>query len=123
MSKKIIPLNILFVMIACICIPVSQAEIDTQVEAQEDNGVMNLDCQQLSLELIKKLNEEKLIVTNNDKSNPQRVAEIFESLCEKKEVLIQEQHEILTKKAQEEWFWTHNADKPGNKRLKNLKRH
>jgi hypothetical protein len=94
-------------LIAVICLPVHAQDID-------------LDCETLAEQMIERLSAEGLLVP--DPADGQRARAIGVELCSGAETSAQEQHEVGKQEAMDQWFWENKPDKPGNKRLKNLKR-
>jgi len=92
---------------AFICLPVQAQDID-------------LDCETLAKQMIERLSAEGLLAT--DAADGQRARAIGMELCSGAEASAQQQHEVGKQKALEHWFWEDKPEKPGNKRLKNLKR-
>jgi hypothetical protein len=92
---------------ASICLPVHAQDID-------------LDCETLAEQMIERLSAEGLLAPNA--ADGQRARAIGMELCSGAEASAQQQHEVGKQEALEHWFWEDKPDKPGNKRLKNLKR-
>ena len=90
-----------------ICLPVHAQDID-------------LECEALAKQMIQRLSAEGLLTAESD--DRQRAHEIGVELCSGAEASAQEQHEVGKQEALEHWLWQDKPDKPGNKRLKNLKR-
>ena len=83
-------------------------------------GGINLDCETLSGQMVDRLTEEGLLT----RSEPgrQRALAITLDLCRGTEASARQQHEADKQKALDNWFLEQHPEKPGNRRLKNLKR-
>lgn len=81
---------------------------------------IDLDCETFARQIVGRLDAEGLLVqTVNDR---QRALAISLDLCRGSEASAQQQHEAGKQEALENWFFEDHPDKPGNKRLKSLKR-
>ena len=92
------------------------AVISLPVHAQD----IDLDCEKLAEQMIERLSAEGLLV--EDAAGSQRARAIGMELCGGAEASAQQQHEVGKQEALDHWLWENKPDKPGNKRLKNLKR-
>jgi hypothetical protein len=80
---------------------------------------IDLDCESLSKQMVDRLDAAGLLVqSGNDR---QRALDITMDLCRGTEASAQQQHEAGKQEALENWFFEKQPEKPGNKRLKNLK--
>ncbi|MBT8438436.1 MAG: hypothetical protein KJO91_01830 [Gammaproteobacteria bacterium] len=70
--------------------------------------------------MIERLSAEGLLAP--EAADGQRARAISMELCSGAEASAQQQHEVGKQEALDHWFWENKPDKPGNKRLKNLKR-
>lgn len=83
-------------------------------------GGIDLDCESLSKQMVDRLDAEGLLLqTEPDR---QRALAITLDLCGGAEDSAQQQHETGKQQALDNWFFEERPEKPGNKRLKNLKR-
>ena len=80
---------------------------------------IDLDCETFSKQLVGRLDAEGLLVQSE--TDRQRALTIAQKLCHGTEVSAQQQHEADKQEALENWFFEEQPEKPGNKRLKNLK--
>ena len=94
-------------ILSLVCLPVHAKDID-------------LECEALAEKMIERLSAEGLLT--QEAGDGQRARQIGMELCSGAEASAQEQHEVGKQEALEHWFWQDKPDKPGNKRLKNLKR-
>jgi hypothetical protein len=83
-------------------------------------GDIDLDCETLSAQMIDRLDAEGLLIPTGP--GRQRALAITLELCGGAEESAEEQHEAEKQQALDNWFFEDHPDKPGNKRLKNLKR-
>lgn len=83
-------------------------------------GGIDLDCQRLSKQMIDRLDAEGLLTQSEP--DRQRVRAITLDVCGGAEESAQQQHEAGKQQALDNWFFEERPEKPGNKRLKNLKR-
>jgi len=83
-------------------------------------GGIDLDCEVLSKQMVDRLDDEGLLI----QAEPvrQRALAITQDLCGGAEETAQKQHEADKQQALDNWFFEKHTEKPGNKRLKNLKR-
>jgi hypothetical protein len=81
---------------------------------------IDLDCEALAAQMIERLSTEGLLA--GDAANRQRARAIGVELCGGAEASAQQQHEVGKQEALDMWFLEKRADKPGNVRLRNLKR-
>jgi hypothetical protein len=81
---------------------------------------IDLECEVLAGQMIERLTAEGLLVSGA--ADRQRAQEIGMELCSGAEESAQQQHEVGKKEALDNWFFEERPDKPGNRRLKNLKR-
>lgn len=81
---------------------------------------IDLDCEALSRQMVERLDTAGLLT----KAEPdrQRALAITRDLCSGAEESAQQQHETAKQEALDNWFLEKRPEKPGNKRLKNLKR-
>ena len=82
-------------------------------------GGIDLDCKALSKQMIDRLDAEGLLTRSE--AGRQRALSITLDLCRDTEASAQQQHEAGKQEALENWFFEKHPEKPGNKRLKNLK--
>jgi len=81
---------------------------------------IDLDCETLSEQMVDRLDAEGLLVQTGP--GRQRALAITLALCGGAEESAEEQHEVEKQQALDNWFFEKHPEKPGNKRLKNLKR-
>ena len=81
---------------------------------------IDLDCGTLGAQLIERLSDEGLLAP--DAADGQRARAISMELCSGAEVSAREQHEAGKQEALDNWFLEDRPEKPGNRRLRNLKR-
>ena len=81
---------------------------------------INLDCETLAEQMIERLSAEGLLAP--DATDGERARAIGMEMCSGAEVSAQQQHEVGKQEALDNWFLEERADKPGNRRLRNLKR-
>ena len=81
---------------------------------------IDLDCETLSKQMIDRLAAEGLLAQSEP--DRQRALAITLELCAGAEESVQQQHEDGKQQALDNWFFEKSPEKPGNKRLKNLKR-
>jgi hypothetical protein len=81
---------------------------------------IDLECEELANRMVERLSAEGLLTAAA--ADGRRAREIGLELCGGAEQSAQQQHEAGKQEALEHWFWQDRPDKPGNKRLKNLKR-
>ncbi|MGB5473435.1 MAG: hypothetical protein WBQ78_08150 [Gammaproteobacteria bacterium] len=81
---------------------------------------IDLDCETLSRQIVDRLNTEELLAQSEP--GRQRALAITLDLCRGTEASAQQQHETGKQEALDNWFFEQHPEKPGNKRLKNLKR-
>ena len=92
--------------LALMCVP-AYADID-------------LSCEDLAQRMVDRLAGEGLLT--GSEQGTLRAHEISLSLCSGAQATAQAQHEKDKEEALSNWFWESRADKPGNRRLRNLKR-
>ena len=80
---------------------------------------IDLDCGNFSKQLVDRLDAEGLLVRSEH--DRQSALAITRDLCRGTEASAQQQHEAGKQEALENWFFEKQPEKPGNKRLKNLK--
>ncbi|HYQ71691.1 MAG TPA: hypothetical protein VET88_07165 [Gammaproteobacteria bacterium] len=80
---------------------------------------IDLDCETLSKQMVDRLDAAGLLVPSG--TDKQRALDITMELCRGTEASAQQQHEAGKQEALENWFFEKQPEKPGNKRLKNLK--
>lgn len=90
--------------------------ISLPVHAQD----IDLDCEALAEQMVERLSAEGLLVPQA--ADGQRARAIGLELCSGAEISAQQQHEVSQQEARDNWFFEAQEDKPGNKRLRNLKR-
>jgi len=83
-------------------------------------GGIDLDCETLSKQMVDRLDAEGLLT--QAEPDRQRALAITLDLCGGAEESAQQQHETGKQEALDNWFLEKRPEKPGNKRLKNLKR-
>ena len=81
---------------------------------------INLDCEAFAEQIIERLSAEGLLAP--DAADGQRARAIGMEMCSGAEASAQQQHEVGKQEALDNWFWEEQPEKPGNRRLKNLKR-
>ena len=81
---------------------------------------IDLDCETFSKQLVDRLDAEGLLTRSE--AGRQRALSITLDLCRDTEASAQQQHEAGKQEALENWFFEKHPEKPGNKRLRNLKR-
>jgi hypothetical protein len=81
---------------------------------------IDLDCEALSRQMVDRLDAEGLLAPSQDAR--QRALAITLDLCRGTEASAQQQHEVEKQEALDNWFFEERPEKPGNKRLRNLKR-
>ena len=80
---------------------------------------IDLNCDVLTTTMIKRLNDEGLLINNSD--GQQQAKQIVLSSCMTAENSAQVQLEATKKSWVKNWLLEDTGGKPGNKRLKNLK--
>lgn len=83
-------------------------------------GGIDLDCETLSRQMVERLAAEELLV--HSEAGRQRAFAVTLDLCGGAEASAQQQHEAGKQEALDNWFFEQRPEKPGNRRLKNLKR-
>jgi hypothetical protein len=83
-------------------------------------GGIDLDCETLSEQMVERLDAEGLLIQTE--SGRQRALAITLDLCGGAEESAEQQSEVEKQQALDNWFFEKRPEKPGNKRLKNLKR-
>ena len=83
-------------------------------------GGIDLDCKTLSEQMVGRLEAEGLLIPTE--SGRQRALAITLDLCGGAEESAEQQSEAEKQQALDNWFFEKHPEKPGNKRLKNLKR-
>ena len=83
-------------------------------------GGIDLDCETLSNQMVERLDAEGLLIQTE--SGRQRALAITLDLCGSAEESAEQQSEAEKQQALDNWFFEKSPEKPGNKRLKNLKR-
>jgi len=81
---------------------------------------IDLDCETLSKQMVDRLYAEGLLTQSEP--DRQRALAITLDLCGGAEESAQQQYEAGKQEALDNWFFEKNPEKPGNKRLQNLKR-
>ena len=81
---------------------------------------IDLDCETLSEQMVERLDAEGLLIQTE--SGRQRALAITLDLCGGAEESAEQQSEVEKQQALDNWFFEKHPEKPGNKRLKNLKR-
>jgi hypothetical protein len=81
---------------------------------------IDLDCETLSEQMVDRLAAEGLLI-QAESARPRALA-ITLDLCGGAEVSATQQHEVEKQQVLDNWFFENRPEKPGNKRLKNLKR-
>jgi hypothetical protein len=94
-------------LFAVACLPAHAQDID-------------LDCEVLAEQMIERLSAEGLLVP--EAADGRRARAIGMELCGGAEASAQQQHEVGKQEALDNWFTEKRVDKPGNRRLRNLKR-
>jgi hypothetical protein len=84
-------------------------------------GDIDLQCEALAVKLIGRLTDEGLLTTTGKDAQPRARAIVVE-LCTGTQATAEQQHEAAEKQSLDNWFFKNSSDKPGNIRLKNLKR-
>jgi hypothetical protein len=82
-------------------------------------GGIDLDCGTLSKRMVDRLAAEGLLM--QAEAGRQRALAITRDLCGGAEESAQQQHEAKKQEALDNWFLEKRPEKPGNRRLKNLK--
>jgi hypothetical protein len=82
---------------------------------------IDLQCEELAKRMIERLTAEGLLASSSEEAQ-QRARAIGLELCTGAQATAEEQHEQDKQKALDNWFLEATGDKPGNKRLKDLKR-
>ena len=94
------------------------AFLSTALLAETTKNTIDLNCESQASQLIEQLSQAGLLVAG---SEPQ-ARTISLELCTDAEQSAQAQHEEGKKEAIENWFFESTGGKPGNERLKRLKR-
>jgi len=81
---------------------------------------IDLDCETLSRQMVDRLDAEDLLIQTDPAR--QRALAITLDLCGGAEESAQQQNEEEKRQALDNWFFENHPEKPGNKRLRNLKR-
>jgi hypothetical protein len=84
-------------------------------------AAIDLQCGELAKQMIERFTEEGLLASSAGDVQ-QRARAIGLELCTGAQATAEQQHEQDKQKALDNWFFEATGDKPGNKRLKNLKR-
>lgn len=82
---------------------------------------INLQCEELANRMIERLTAAGLLASSVEDAQ-QRARAIGLELCTGAQATAEQQHEQDKQKALDNWFLEAPGDKPGNKRLKDLKR-
>jgi hypothetical protein len=91
------------------------------VYSTAQGAAIDLQCENLARQLIERLNAEGLLTSSTGDAQ-QRAGAIGLELCTNAQANAEQQHEQDKQKALDNWWLEAPANKPGNKRLKNLKR-
>ncbi len=83
-------------------------------------GDIDLDCTTLSKQMVDRLDAEGLLTQSEP--GRQRARAITLELCGGAEASAKQQHEADKQEVLDNWFFEEHPEKPGNRRLKNLKR-
>jgi len=83
-------------------------------------GGIDLDCEALSRQMIERLDAAGLLV--HSAAGSQQALAIAMDLCREGEASAQHQNEADKQEALDNWLSEKHPEKPGNTRLKNLKR-
>jgi hypothetical protein len=83
--------------------------------------VIDLQCEELAKRMIERFTAEGLLASSLDNAQ-QRARAIGLELCADAQATAVLQHEQDKQRALDNWFLETSGDKPGNKRLKDLKR-
>ena len=82
---------------------------------------IDLQCEELAKRMIERLTAEGLLASS-DEAAQQRARAIGLELCTGAQATAEQQHEKDKQQALDNWFLEATGGKPGNKRLKDLKR-
>jgi hypothetical protein len=82
---------------------------------------IDLQCEELAKRMIERLTAEGLLVSTAEDAQ-QRARAIGLELCTGAQATAEQQHEQDKQQALDNWFLEATGGKPGNKRLKDLKR-
>jgi hypothetical protein len=82
---------------------------------------IDLRCEELAKRMIERLTAEGLLVSSTEAAQ-QRARAIGLDLCTGAQATAEQQHEEDKQEALDNWFLEATGGKPGNKRLKDLKR-
>jgi len=81
---------------------------------------INLECEALAKKMVSRFAEQGLL--NTDTHAQQRANAISLELCNEIEKSAEVQHKAAKESALQNWIFENRPEKPGNRRLKNLKR-
>ena len=84
-------------------------------------GAIDLQCEDVAKQLIERLSAEGLLNSAREGAQ-QRAHAIGMELCTGAQASAEQQHEQDKQNALKNWWFEAPGDKPGNERLKNLKR-
>ena len=82
---------------------------------------IDLQCEELAKRMIERFTAEGLLASSTGDAQP-RARAIGLELCTGAQATAEQQHAQDKQEALDNWFLEATGDKPGNKRLKNLKR-
>jgi len=82
--------------------------------------VIDLECDALAKRMVSRFAAEGVL--NPGKQSQQRAQAIGVELCSEVQESAQVQHKAAKESALQNWIFENRPEKPGNKRLKNLKR-
>ena len=82
---------------------------------------IDLQCEELAKRMIERFTAEGLLATSVEDAQ-QRARAIGLELCTGAQATAEQQHEQDKQQTLDNWFFETSGDKPGNTRLKNLKR-
>ncbi|WP_126454593.1 hypothetical protein [Sulfuriflexus mobilis] len=80
---------------------------------------IDLRCEELAENMVARLSSEGLIAGSAEAESRARAISL--GLCAETQASARQQHEQEKAVALENWLFEHRADKPGNRRLRNLK--
>lgn len=100
--------NVLLFFLFCAVMPAAHAE------------TIDLSCDQMAASIVQRLDKDGLLAAADD--SRQRATDIAMSLCAERQQVAQQQHEQDRQNFIKHWLTEDTGGKPGNERLKKLKR-
>lgn len=82
--------------------------------------VINLECDKMAEEIVKRMDKQGLLVPFQESS--ERAVGIAKKLCDARQKTALQQHEADKQKFIKNWLTENTGGKPGNERLRRIKR-